>query len=185
MASFKQVEQIQDPVEMLEAVLGLVWDRFCQTYWISTCMPEMQSLFEAADLNRPFQAAKVVITNMLLEVSTNVSRFSPWYTRPAREFGLLSMRNETTGQAQWMLAPEAVQKWQTELNYLATAIDQNYSVLRALIYMDTLMGESENPCQPPLIITHCQCNPPRSIRLTPDERERGEVRCEMCLQLFH
>ena len=84
-----------------------------------------------------------------------------------------------------MLAPEAVQKWQNELNHLAGAIDHNYTVLRALIYMDTLMGESETSCQPILVSTYCRCNPPRSIRLTPDERERGEVRCEMCLQLFH
>lgn len=186
MTSFKQVDQIQDPVEMLDAVLALVWERLCQTFGVSSaCLPEIQPLFQRVDLDSPFQAAKMVVANMLLEIGENVSRFSSWYSSPARAFGLISLRSQATEQAQWMLAPEAVQKWQTELNYLAKAIDQNYIVLRAMIYMDSLAEEDENSCHPPTIITHCGCTPPRSIRLTPDERERGEVRCEICMQLFH
>lgn len=186
MAVETQLDRTTDPVEMLNLVLEEIWGRLCQNYTATACLPEIQTLFDGADLNQPFQAAKTVLVNMLLEVSEAVGRFSPWYTRPARAYGLISLRDMKSGRNRWILAPEAVQKWQFTLDRLCTVIDRSYGVLRAMIYMDALMNDEDvhDPCQNPLVTASCRCNPPRSIQLSLEELERGEVRCEMCLNLF-
>ena len=184
MAVENQLDRITDPVEMLNLVLEQIWEKLCNNYCATACLPEIQTLFDGADLNQPYQAAKMVLANMLLEVSESVGRFSPWYTRPARAYGLISLRDIKSGKNRWMLAPEAVQKWQFTLDHLCTVIDKSYVVLRAMIFMDALMEEAQDARQPALVTTTCGCNPPRRIQLSLKEMERGEVRCEMCSQLF-
>ena len=128
-------------------------------------------------------AARRVMANMLLETMENIGRFSPWYTCPARAFGLVSMRDPVTGRTTWTLAPEGLQKWQPQLDRLTDAIDASYSVLSAIILVDNLM-ESE-PCEcEPLLVIHCTCNPPRSIRVTRTELEKAEILCDTCMQPF-
>ena len=54
---------------------------------------------------------------MLQEVIECVGRFSPWYKTASRALsGLTSIRDAKTGRVKWMLAPEAVQRWQGVLH---------------------------------------------------------------------
>jgi hypothetical protein len=111
-----------DPVEILEGLLKCAWTELCKMYDAYGNLPDMQTLFEGADLSIPKQAAETVIVNMLLEISESITRFSPWYTKPARSFGITSIRDVKKNRNRWMLAPEAIQKWQSIITPLSTAI---------------------------------------------------------------
>ena len=129
MAPINEQDQIMDPVEMLTESLQQIWHHLCCNYDASGKLPDVKALFLNADLSDSMEASKMVVRNMLLEVMENIGRFSPWYTRPARAFGLASLRDPVSGHSQWILAPEAVQKWQPTLDELAAAIDKNYSLI--------------------------------------------------------
>jgi hypothetical protein len=171
-----------DPVEMLNDVLEQVWHTLCCSYDATGDLPDIKTLFDGADLSKPFQAAKVVIANMLLEMMENIGRFSPWYTRPARVFGLTSLRDPLTKRNRWMLAPEAVQKWDSVLERLTVAIEKNYSLIQAMVYVEGLMED----CEPgdTWVIARCQCHPPRSIQVTRAVLEKAEIVCDACMHPF-
>jgi len=174
--------KILDPVEMLGDLLEQIWHTICCSFDSAGGLPDIKTLFEQADLSEPPQAAKKVIANMLLEAMENVGRFSPWYTRPTRAFGLISIREPVSNHSQWMLAPEAIQKWQDQLDRLSIAIEKNYSLLRAMILVEGLMGGETS--QEPLIIARCGCNPPRTIQLTQSVLDKAEILCDSCMQPF-
>ncbi len=83
---------VHDPVEQLNDVLQRTWYLLCCTYDATAALPDFKTLFCGASISVTFQISQAVLVNMLLEVMENIGRFSPWYTRPARAFGLLEMR---------------------------------------------------------------------------------------------
>ncbi len=174
--------QSYDSVDLLNNLLEQVWHNLCCTYDATADLPEIKTLFAGAELSKSFQAAKTVIANMLLEVMESVGRFSPWYTRPARAFGLTSIRDLATNQSRWMLAPEAVQKWQDTLKRLSVAIEKNYSLIQAMILVEGLMDDVHPGDL--WVIARCSCSPPRTIQVTQSVLEKAEILCDACLQPF-
>jgi len=175
-------EMILDPVEVLNDLLEQAWHTLCCSYDATGSLPDIKALFHEANLSKPFQAAKIVIVNMLLDVMENIGRFSPWYTRPARSFGLVSIRDPVTKSNRWMLAPEAVQKWGDVLDRLSIAIEQNYSLIRAMVFVEGLMEEA-SPGDT-WVIASCHCNPPRTIQVTQSVLAKAEILCDACMQPF-
>lgn len=173
---------ITDPAEFLDDVLGRIWRTICCTYDAGGCMPEVKTLFAGVDLSKPFQAAKAVLGHMLLEAMENVGRFSPWYSRPARAFGLISIRDPYDGSKRWMLAAEAMHRWEAELNHLAKAIDLNYSLIRAMLLVEDLL-EQALPGET-WLLAYCACDPPRSIQVTGRVLGEAKIVCDACLQTF-
>jgi len=175
------VDQIIDPIEVLNTTVERAWQAVCRAYDESACLPDMQTLFDGADLSRPNQAAETVVVNMLTEVIENVGRFSPWYKRPARAFGLTSMRDGRTNRVRWLLAPETVQKWQEVITPLATVIRKYSGLIRAMVLVDDLMQDvSGDPC----VTARCGCIPPHMIQLRQSVLSKAEIICETCLQPY-
>jgi hypothetical protein len=175
------VDRIIDPIEVLNTTIERAWLAVCRAYDESACLPDMQALFDGADLSRPNQAAETVVVNMLTEIIENVGRFSPWYKRPARAFGLTSMRENQTSQMRWLLAPEAVQKWQEVITPLATVIRKYSGLIRAMVLVDDLMQDIPgDPC----VIAHCGCIPPHTIQLRRSVLTKAEIICDTCLQPY-
>jgi len=171
-----------DPVELLNNILKRAWRQMLCSYDTSAELPDIKTLFCNANLNRPEQAAQTVIVNMLLELIENVGRFSPWYRRPARAFGITSMRDPVTNSSRWILAPEAVHNWGNTLDSLTQAIKKNYGLISALILVDDLMGDES--FGDPLVTAHCACVPPRSIHITQSVLIKAEIMCDACLLPF-
>ena len=171
-----------DPVEMFERVLEHAWQILKEAFDAYGSLPEIQTLFEGTDLTMPKQAAELVLVNMLLEISESISRFSPWYTKPARSFGIISIRDPKTNCIRRSLAPEAIQKWSTLITQLAVSIRKNSGLIHAVILVDGLMGNasSEDPC----IIAHCGCMPPRTIQIKQSILDQAYIFCESCRQPF-
>lgn len=170
-----------DPVEMINGTLERAWETIRVTYDISANLPDMRELFEGANLSRPSQAAETVIANMLIEVTECVSRFSPWFKMPARAYGLTSMRDRTTNQVSWRLAPEAIQKWEEILRPLSAAIERYSGLIEAIILVDDLMLDKlEDPC----VVARCGCVPPREVRIKQSILEQAEINCELCSRPF-
>ncbi len=171
-----------DSIEMLNDYLEQIWHTLCCTYDATGNLPDVNSLFEGVDIENPSQAANKIVANMLLDLMENIGRFSPWYTRPTRAFGLMSIREPVHKRIRWMLAPEAVQKWQNQLGFLANAIEKNYSILKVMILVEDLMEESHT--YEPMITARCACSPPRTIRLTESALAKAEILCDACMQPF-
>jgi len=171
-----------DPVQMLNDVLEQIWHTLCCSYDATGNLPDTKTLFERADLKKPFQTAKMVIANMLLAMMESIGRFSPWYTQPARAFGLISIRDPVNDSTRWMLAPEAVLKWGEILDHLATAIERNYSLIQAMVYVESLMEEA-TPGDT-WVIARCCCQPPRTIQITTSVLEKAEILCDACMKPF-
>ncbi|HEX6304302.1 MAG TPA: hypothetical protein VFZ76_08940 [Anaerolineales bacterium] len=170
-----------DPVELISGTLERAWEMISLTYDISANLPDMRELFEGANLSRPNQAAEKVIANMLMEVTECVSRFSPWFKMPARAYGLTSMRDRTTNQVSWRLAPEAIQKWEDSLKPLSAAIERYGGLIEAIILVDDLMLDKlEDPC----VVARCSCVPPREMRIKQSILEQAEIQCELCRRAF-
>lgn len=187
---------VQDPVEQLNNILEKTWNQLCCTYDAAAGLPDIRTLFSSANLPGTFEIAQMVLVNMLLEVIENTGRFSPWYSRPARAFGLLELRNlspsswkdaahlptrGTTAQ-NWVLAPEAVVKWQPQLTELSRVIEATYPIIQAMLLVENLMDQVEPGDE--WITAHCRCFPAREIRVTRSILEKGEILCDSCCQPF-
>jgi hypothetical protein len=175
-------ERTLDPVEMLNACLERAWNKICDTYDASATMPEINALFDQADLSKPASAAEAVLVNMLLEVMECICRFSPWYTRPPRAFGLNSVRDTTTNRSRWILAPEAVQKWAYALEPLCELIQKYHGLIQAILLVDGLM--SRNALDDPVVTACCSCIPPRAIQIRYSVLIKAEILCERCQQPY-
>jgi hypothetical protein len=182
MENLTQPPTVTDPSEFLDDVLGRIWNMISCTFDSGGCLPDVKTLFADVDLSKPFQAAKIVLAHMLLDAMENVSRFSPWYTRPARAFGLISMLDPYDGKKRWMLASEAILKWSNPLDRLTKAIDRNYSLIRAMLLVEDFLEHAE--AGEPWLLASCACTPPRSIQVTPSILQEGKIICDTCLQPF-
>ena len=175
------LDQIIDPAELLTATIERAWIAICETYDATACLPNMQTLFEGADLFYPKQAAESVVATMLLEVVESIGRFSPWYKMPARSFGLTSVRDSQTNLIHWMLAPEATQKWQKVLEPLITVIHNYSGLIQAILLVDDLMRDIPgDPC----VTANCGCLPPHTIQIRESVLDKTEIICELCMQAY-
>ena len=187
---------VHDPIELLNNVLEQVWHNLCCTYDASADLPDLKSLFNGPDLSKTFQISEAVLANMLLDVMENIGRFSPWYTRPARAFGLIRLRNpleknipistvrnsSRTRVQRWMLAPEAVMKWQPALAELSEVIEATYPLIQAMLLVENLMDQVAPGDT--WITARCGCAPPREIQVTQAVLNKGEILCDACYQKF-
>ena len=182
MAPTDTVDRVIDPIEALNATVEGAWLSLCRAYDVSACLPDTQTLFGAADLSKPSPAAESVLAAMLQEVIEGVGRFSPWYKMPARAFGLAQARQPRTGRSVWVLAPEAVHKWQAELASLAWAIRKYGGLIQAMLLVDDLMADIPgDPC----VVARCACQPPHAIHIRQSVLLKTEILCEACGQAYH
>jgi len=170
-----------DPVEEINATLEHTWLKLCEAYDVSACLPDIQTLFANANLARPQQAAETVVAGMLLEVIESIGRFSPYYKMPARAFGVTSMRDKRTNRIKWLLAPEAIQKWDALLKPLTQVVHQYGGLIRAMLLVDDLMQDMPgDPC----VSAQCHCVPPRIIQIRQSVLLKSEILCETCMQPY-
>lgn len=175
-------ENIIDPYEVFNDAVQYAWGKVAQSYDVFSCQPENEILFDEIEWSEPIQAAQALLVNMLGEVMEKVSRFSPWYKKPARAFGLTALPRLTDQRTYWMLAPEAVQRWQPILQILAETIRMNSGLLQATLFVDQLMFEPEE--DDPFIVAGCRCEPQQKIRLRRSVMARAELTCETCKHTF-
>ncbi len=174
--------QETDPVDFFDSVIEETWRTLCETYDIIAEIPVLYDLFLDADLNAPYQAAEIVLVNMLMEVTENVDRFSPWYTRPARAYGLVSIRDGKTNYFKWVLAPEALRYWGDYLSQLQLAIQKNSGLIQASLLIDQLAMEELS--SEPQITARCNCYPPKLIRLNKSILQKTTIVCDICNHPF-
>jgi len=167
-----------DPIEKLDDALEHTWRTLCDYYDVGDEIPGIQSLFNGADVTIPKQAAKIVIANMLTEVVGSIGRFSPWYTKPARVFGLSAIRDMKTKCIRWVLAPEATQKWEEVIELLADLINQNNGLIQAMLYVESLMGSASH--QDECVTALCRCLPPHAIKVNKSVLDKMEIFCNIC-----
>jgi len=171
-----------DPIEELDETLDHTWRTLCDYYDVGGVLPDVQSLFYGADVTIHRHAAEMVIANMLTDVVGSIGRFSPWYTKPARAFGLNAIRDIRTNCIRWILAPEAIQKWEELIEPLSSLIRQNSGLIQAMLYVESLMGEAsqENEC----VTATCNCLPSHTIKVKKSVLEKVEIYCNVCKQPF-
>jgi len=170
------------PLDMLDT-LKQTWQTIGAQYDVTGELPDMGTLFEGVDLDAPQRASEQVVANMLSEVMERVGRFSPWYKRPAKSFGLVMALNETTHCAEWSLSPEASRQWQRPLRHLATAIENNVGLILSAKWLDNL--EATRSADDPCVAASCLCTPPRVILVHRSVLTHAEIRCDACQQVFH
>jgi len=171
-----------DPIDELDEGLDYTWRILCDYYDVDGELPDIQVLFDGTDTTMSNEAAEIVIANMLIEIVGNIGRFSPWYTKPARAFGLSTIREAKTKCIRWILAPEAIQKWQMLITSLADSIYQNSGLIQAMLYVENLMGGISN--QDDCMIASCSCLPSHTIRVKKSVLDKMEIYCNVCKQPF-
>ena len=181
MFSVDALRNSHDPIDTFYEVLQHAWETICDAYDVIADLPAIQSLFESTDLNHPDQAAETVVANMLIEITENTHRFSPWYKLPARSFGLTSIRNKQD-HSLWMLAPEAIHKWHNILEPLSGEIQYKQGLIKAIVLIDDF--EFSHLKHEEAVVASCACQPPSDIRIKPSVLDQTEITCEACLQPF-
>jgi hypothetical protein len=176
-----KLDPTTNPVDLLDSTLDQCWQALCATYEVDTELPNVQNLFANAPTKTPPKAAEMVLVNMLTEVIENVGRFSPWYKQPARSYGLVSLRDPVTGQSRWLLAPEALQRWEDLLKKLSQAIRLNNGLIQATLLVENMAGEEPDD---PLVIAQCNCYPPKRIQISLSILDKTVIICDECQQAF-
>lgn len=169
-------------VDTLDEVLDETWRTLCSAYDVSGDLPDIETLFEGGDLADSYQAAEAVVVNMLTEIIEIVGRFSPWYTKPARAFGLINIREQTCNRVRWILAPEAAQRWQSHLQALVFAIEGTTGLLEATLLVGKLMRRA--PLDDPCVTAACNCIPRRVILINKSFLDCQRIICRDCEQPF-
>ena len=172
-----------DSLEVLDSAIETGWYEICQHYDVSAPNPPLEQLFREADLNTSSEAAEVVVVNMLLDVIEQVDRFSTWYTRSAQDFGLTSIWNCETKCHQWILTMEAYIQWIDVIQGIRQAVEANLGVLQGIVLVDHLMNHRKSDPSP-CIIAHCNCSPPRFIKINTSALEKAKIICDACLEPF-
>lgn len=171
-----------DPIEELDETLNHTWRTLCGYYDADGELPDVQSLFSGTDIAISRQAAEIAIANMLMDIVDRIGRFSPWYTKPARVFGLCAVHTMRTQCLRWVLAPEAVQKWEELIVPLAASIRQNSGLIQAMLYVESLT--SGERCQDEYVNARCRCLPSHSIKVNRSILEEIEIYCNVCKKPF-
>jgi len=171
-----------DPVDLLDSTLEEAWRAICDAFDVIADIPSLRNLFCQADLAIPHQAAESVIVSMILEVIESVDRFSSWFTRPARAYGLVSIRDGKSKCFKWMLAPEAIRRWRDHIENLQFAIRKNSGLIQASLLIDQLaMRELSDE---PQITAHCNCFPQKVIRINERILCKTVIVCDECSSPF-
>jgi hypothetical protein len=170
------------PIDVLDHVLEETWRIIRSEYDVTAGLPDLGELFAGADLTSPRQSAEAVVVNMLTEVISHISRFSPWYNSPARAFGLLRIREATTGRGRWVLAPEAEQRWGDVLSTLEDNIRANVGVFLATQHVNDLLDQilPDEPC----VMAVCNCVPPHHVLIKESALDCAEIICGECHTAF-
>lgn len=176
-----KLDPTTNPIDLLDNTLEQSWHALCETYEVEADLPNVHYLFTNAPIKTPPKAAEMVLVNMLTEVTENVGRFSPWYKQPARAFGLISLRDPVTGRSRWLLAPEALQRWQTTLQNLTQAIKLNNGLIQATLLVENLVEEELDD---PQVIAQCNCYPPKRIQINLSILDKTVIICDECQQPF-
>lgn len=171
-----------DPVDGFYEVLQLVWEYISRKYGVMESLPDTRSLLEGVEVSDPCVAAETVICNMLVDVTQLVDRFSPWYTRPARSFGLVSFRDMISHKTKWRLGPEALEKWQYQLDMLATEFAEKSGLIEAIAIISDLDILDESPTD--ILIAICECDPPKEIQVTRSFLNNNHLVCNDCKVQF-
>jgi hypothetical protein len=170
------------PLDIFDA-LKQTWQTIGAQYDVSGELPDMDTLFEGVNLDAPYRASEQVLANMLSEVMERTGRFSPWYKRPAKSFGLVMALDDTTHCARWGLSPLAARQWQRLLENLATAIEKNVGLILSANWLDDL--EAQISADDPCVAASCLCTPPRVILVHRSVLTHAEIRCDACHEVFH
>ncbi len=181
MAQVNSIDKTLDPVNALNECLEQAWSTLCETYDASISLPNIVVLFDNVNLSNPDQAAQAVFVNMLLEVIESICRFSPWYTKPARVFGLNSVRDPVTNRMYWVLAPEASQRWDHLLDPLSHVIMKYSGLIKALLLGERWGGAEDDD---PNVTACCGCIPPRVIQLKRSILVKEKIVCDRCMQVY-
>ena len=107
----------------LEAVVDRMWSMLCAPYEVDADAPCLECLFCGVDVSDPDEAARGVLVNAIAEVMDNIGRFSPWYTKPASDFGLAILPGRGVPCSGWDLTAGAEERYRSVLRELATAIE--------------------------------------------------------------
>lgn len=172
-----------DSLDFLDSAIELGWDEICSYYDVASCPPSLELLFRYVDLSTATEAAESVVANMLLEVIEKVDRFSPWYTRSARDFGLTSVWNCETKCHRWVLTIDAYIQWVDIIQNIHRAIEKNAGMLQGMMLVENLMNGRRSE-QPDCVVAHCQCSPPRFIKINTVVLEKAKIICDACLEPF-
>jgi hypothetical protein len=176
-------EKIFDPVEILSETLQNVWDSLCDTYDVSNSLPDMETIMHEVDMTDPDRAAHDIMVNLITDIIEQVSRFSPWYTKPSRAFGIVSVADKIQLKPRQILAPEAVLKWEAFLDALSEAVRINSGLIKATLLVNRLMGEADLEKDPHVIVS-CECIPCVKIRLKKSILVKADLTCDTCKEKF-
>ena len=175
------IQHAIDPVELINQVIEDAWEDIRATYDVSGCAPALEDLFREADLADPRRAAEALVVSMLQEVGERVGRFSPWYTQPARAYGLTSVRDKRTNRVHWVLAPEAVLQRKNVIEPLKARITKYRWLFQALVLVATLTEDFPgDPC----FTAKCAFFPPLRVQLRRSVLEKTQIICQQCQQPF-
>ena len=169
-------------IESFCGLLTYAWKTISREHDVLDELPDIQFLLRGTELFDPAMAAETIVMNMLTEVTQMVDRFSPWYTRPARSFGLISYRDIITHNIVWKLAPEALDRWKQIIDSLIAEITRKGSLIEMFKQIDTLVTEDQYEGDSVLAI--CECNPPKELLVKQSFLRGSGIQCNECLQTF-
>lgn len=175
-------EDKNDPMEGFYNVLRITWDNLIRHFDIQSDLPETGALLVDVEPYDPCMAAETIIRNMITEITQLVHRFSPWYTLPARAFGLVSFRDILTHKNEWRLAPEAIEKWNKQIELIATEIDKKRGILQVMLYVSNVNILEQNPSE--TIVAVCECTPPVEILIQREFLTSRNIICNECECIF-
>lgn len=178
----KYSDSTANPVDGFYDVLQLAWESISGQYDIIASMPDSRCIFEDIAPQKPCLAAETIVRNMLLCVTQLVDRFSPWYKRPARAFGLVSYRDMITHRTKWRLAPEALKKWNMQIEMMATEFEQKSGLVDAIVLVSGLDILDEKPTD--TLVATCECDPPKEILVPRSFLNAHPIVCKECQEAF-
>lgn len=171
-----------DEYEDIFDALDRAWEEISRRYDVIGERPAFQQLFEGANLDPPEAAAEAVIAGMLLEVIDRVDRFSPWYTHPAKAYGVASRRDPEANRLSWGLTRDGLNYWRAQMQDLSAAIRRDRGLVLAGLYVERL--DESDPEKSGLVEAMCACSPPRRILVPASLIVSQQVFCEECGRAF-
>ena len=173
---------LNGPLETFFDMLLLAWESISAEYDVQDDLPDTLSLLEDVEIHDPGMAAETIIRNMLSEVTQLVHRFSPWYTLPARSFGLASCRDFVTRKNVWRLAPEAIEKWNNQIEMITTEIEHKKGLLKAIMLINDI--DTLDHCSKDTVVAICKCIPFKELLMKRTFLEDNSIVCKACNMPF-
>ena len=127
----------------IEMAAEYAWAYICAPFDVDPEPPSLECLLCGVDLADPERAAREMLVNALTEVIQRVGRFSPWYTKPASDFGLVILPHRPSDRVEWGLTIEAEERYGGLIDDLAGAIRSEGSFAEAVQHLAPLIGVSD------------------------------------------